>query len=112
MNGVKKNKKYEAMKSLTSFINSMLRRNLVSNGFTNMRKANIPSELRDYTSIYSGRLNSRYATFSANISLLKINRGPSKIAYYISVLTFRYKDMNLGLKLGFSNFAFYFYKNR
>ena len=77
-----------------------------------MRKVNIPSELRDYTSICSVRLNSRYATLRANISLLKINRGPNNIAYYISVFTFRYRDINLGLKSGFSNFDFYFYKNK
>ena len=30
----------------------------------------------------------------------------------MSVLTLRYKDMNLGLKSGFYSFAFYFYKNK
>ena len=51
MNGVKKNKKYEAIKSVTSFINSMPRSNFVSNGFACMIKASIASELRDYNSI-------------------------------------------------------------
>ena len=30
----------------------------------------------------------------------------------MSVLTLRYKDMNLGLKSGCSSLAFYFYKNK
>ena len=112
MNGVKKNKKYEAPNSVTSFIISILKRNLFSNGFTCMRKLIIASELRDCTNICNGRLKSRYATFKAKISLLKIKSGPKRMANSMSVFTWRYKDMNLGLKSGFSNFAFYFYKNK
>ena len=100
------------MNRVISFIISIPKRNLVSNGFTCMRNVSIASELRDYTSICNGRLKSRYATLRANISLLKINKGPNNIAYSISVLTLRYNDMNLGLKSGFSSFAFYFYKNK
>ena len=77
-----------------------------------MRKAIIPSELRDCTNICNGRLNSMYATFKAKISLLKIKSGPKRMANSMSVLTLRYKDMNLGLKSGFSSLAFYFYKNK